>query len=97
MAVWFNELEYYIDISRTSKYRESQGGANLHDEDVPVKSQGEGPFLSVKKAAQLLEVSQGHLRHMIMKGHLPGTIRVGRTIRIERAELLSKLRAGWGG
>lgn len=68
----------------------------MHEEDDLIHFQEEGPFLSIKKAAQLLQVSQGHLRHLVMKGGLPGIIRVGRTVRIDRVELLSQLRAGWG-
>lgn len=54
--------------------------------------QDEVGFVSVKAAAQIVELDQTTIRAAINKQHLPA-YRVGRAIRIERADLIAWLRA----
>jgi excisionase family DNA binding protein len=48
-------------------------------------------FLSVDEAAELLRVNRNSLYESVKRGEVPGVVKVGRTIRIRRAALLSGL------
>jgi excisionase family DNA binding protein len=49
-------------------------------------------FLTVPETAKLLRINRGRAYAMANDGTLPGVIRLGRTIRVDRAELLAGLR-----
>ena len=48
-------------------------------------------FLSVPEVARLLRISRGRAYEMANDGSLPGVIRLGRTIRVDRERLISGL------
>lgn len=48
-------------------------------------------FLSVPEVAQLLRINRGRAYEMAASGSLPGVIRLGRTIRVDRVRLLEEL------
>ena len=48
-------------------------------------------FLSVPEVAQLLRINRGRAYEMAADGTLPGVIRLGRTIRVDRVRLLEEL------
>ncbi len=50
--------------------------------------------LSAKKAAALLGISQRHLWSLNSRGRLPAPVRLGRSVRWNRAELVEWLEAG---
>jgi excisionase family DNA binding protein len=49
-------------------------------------------FLTVPEVAQLLRINRGRAYAMANDGTLPGVIRLGRTIRVDRAQLIVGLR-----
>lgn len=49
-------------------------------------------FLTVPEVAQLLRINRGRAYAMANDGTLPGVIRLGRTIRVDRAQLIAGLR-----
>jgi len=48
-------------------------------------------FLTVPEAARLLRINRGRAYEMANDGTLPGVIRLGRTIRVDRERLISGL------
>jgi excisionase family DNA binding protein len=48
-------------------------------------------FLSVPEVARLLRINRGRAYLMAADGTLPGVIRLGRTIRVDRERLLEEL------
>ena len=48
-------------------------------------------FLTVPEAAQLLRINRGRAYTMANDGTLPGVIRLGRTIRVDREQLIAGL------
>jgi excisionase family DNA binding protein len=48
-------------------------------------------FLRIPEVAQLLRINRGRVYSMAADGTLPGVIRLGRTIRIDRVRLLEEL------
>lgn len=53
--------------------------------------QNEPRFLSVPEVARLLRINRGRAYAMANDGSLPGVIRLGRTIRVDRNRLLEEL------
>ncbi len=52
----------------------------------------EGPrFLTVPETARLLRINRGRAYELANEGALPGVIRLGRTIRIDRDRLIAGL------
>jgi excisionase family DNA binding protein len=49
-------------------------------------------FLTVPETAKLLRINRGRAYAMANDGTLPGVIRLGRTIRVDRAQLIAGLR-----
>ena len=49
-------------------------------------------FLTVPETAKLLRINRGRAYAMANEGTLPGVIRLGRTIRVDRAQLIVGLR-----
>jgi excisionase family DNA binding protein len=49
-------------------------------------------FLTVPEVAQLLRINRGRAYAMANDGTLPGVIRLGRTIRVDRGRLIAGLR-----
>ena len=49
-------------------------------------------FLTVPEVAQLLRINRGRAYAMANDGTLPGVIWLGRTIRVDRAQLVAGLR-----
>jgi excisionase family DNA binding protein len=49
-------------------------------------------FLTVPEVAQLLRINRGRAYAMANDGTLPGVIRLGRTIRVDRVRLIAGLR-----
>jgi excisionase family DNA binding protein len=49
-------------------------------------------FLTVPETAKLLRINRGRAYAMANDGTLPGVIRLGRTIRVDQAQLISGLR-----
>jgi DNA-binding Lrp family transcriptional regulator len=69
--------------------------------DVPACDQfflPEGPlFISLKKAARLLDLTPEALRKRVCRGELDGVVtRIGRSLRFDRERLVSVMRAGAG-
>lgn len=56
--------------------------------DPDTSPEPEADFLTVDEAANLLRVDRKTLYEAIKLGQVPGVMRVGRTIRIRRADLL---------
>jgi excisionase family DNA binding protein len=48
-------------------------------------------FLTVPEAARLLRINRGKAYEMANDGTLPGVIRLGRTIRVDKERLLAGL------
>lgn len=48
-------------------------------------------FLSVPEVARLLRINRGRAYEMANDGTLPGVVRLGRTIRVDRVRLLEGL------
>ncbi len=48
-------------------------------------------FLTVSEAARLLRINRGKAYEMAAGGTLPGVIRLGRTIRVDRDRLIAGL------
>jgi excisionase family DNA binding protein len=48
-------------------------------------------FLTVPEAARLLRINRGKAYEMAAGGTLPGVIRLGRTIRVDRERLIAGL------
>ena len=48
-------------------------------------------FLSVPEVARLLRINRGRAYAMAADGSLPGVIRLGRTIRVDRERLIAGL------
>jgi excisionase family DNA binding protein len=48
-------------------------------------------FLSVPEVARLLRINRGRTFEMANDGSLPGVIRLGRTIRVDRERLIAGL------
>ncbi len=48
-------------------------------------------FLTVPEAARLLRINRGKAYEMAASGTLPGVIRLGRTIRVDRDRLIAGL------
>jgi excisionase family DNA binding protein len=53
-------------------------------------------FLTVRQVAQLLGMSEKAIYHRAERGQLPGMLRVGRSLRFRRADLLGSLAEGRG-
>jgi excisionase family DNA binding protein len=52
----------------------------------------EGPrFLTVPETARLLRINRGRAYELANEGTLPGVIRLGRTIRVDRDRLIAGL------
>jgi excisionase family DNA binding protein len=49
-------------------------------------------FLTIPETAKLLRINRGRAYAMANDGTLPGVIRLGRTIRVDRARLIAGLR-----
>jgi excisionase family DNA binding protein len=49
-------------------------------------------FLTIPETAKLLRINRGRAYAMANDGTLPGVIRLGRTIRVDRAQLIAGLR-----
>jgi excisionase family DNA binding protein len=49
-------------------------------------------FLTVPETAKLLRINRGRAYTMANDGTLPGVIRLGRTIRVDQAQLIAGLR-----
>jgi excisionase family DNA binding protein len=49
-------------------------------------------FLTVPEVAQLLRINRGRAYAMANDGTLPGVIRIGRSIRVDRDQLIAGLR-----
>jgi excisionase family DNA binding protein len=49
-------------------------------------------FLTVPETARLLRINRGRAYAMANDGTLPGVIRLGRTIRVDRTQLITGLR-----
>jgi len=49
-------------------------------------------FLTVPETAKLLRINRGRAYAMANDGTLPGVIRLGRTIRVDRDQLIARLR-----
>ena len=49
-------------------------------------------FLTVPETAKLLRINRGRAYAIANDGTLPGVIRLGRTIRVDRAQLIAELR-----
>jgi excisionase family DNA binding protein len=49
-------------------------------------------FLTVPEVAQLLRINRGRAYAMANDGTLPGVIRIGRSIRVDRVRLIAGLR-----
>jgi excisionase family DNA binding protein len=49
-------------------------------------------FLTVPEVAQLLRINRGRAYAMANDGTLPGVIRIGRSIRVDRDQLIARLR-----
>lgn len=56
--------------------------------------QDEPRFLTVPEAARLLRINRGRAYEMANDGTLPGVIRLGRTIRVDRERLIAGLADG---
>ena len=52
----------------------------------------ERQFLTIPETAKLLRINRGRAYAMANDGTLPGVIRLGRTIRVDRAQLIVGLR-----
>lgn len=48
-------------------------------------------FLTIMETAQLLRINRGRAYEMANNGTLPGVIRLGRTIRVDRERLISEI------
>jgi excisionase family DNA binding protein len=48
-------------------------------------------FLTVPEAARLLRINRGRAYEMANDGTLPGVIRIGRTIRVDKERLIAGL------
>jgi len=48
-------------------------------------------FLTIPETAKLLRINRGRAYALANEGSLPGVIRIGRTIRVSRAELIAGL------
>jgi excisionase family DNA binding protein len=48
-------------------------------------------FLSVPEVAKLLRINRGRAYSMAANGSLPGVIKLGRTIRVDREKLIGEL------
>ena len=48
-------------------------------------------FLTIPETAQLLRINRGRAYEMANNGTLPGVVRLGRTIRIDRERLIAGL------
>jgi excisionase family DNA binding protein len=48
-------------------------------------------FLRIPEVAQLLRINRGRAYTMASEGSLPGVVRLGRTIRVDRVRLLEEL------
>ncbi len=57
--------------------------------DIPVED--EPRFLTVQETARLLRINRGIAYAMAADGSLPGVVRLGRTIRVDRVRLLEEL------
>jgi excisionase family DNA binding protein len=54
---------------------------------------GEEPrFLTIPEAARLLRINRGRAYELANDGTLPGAIRLGRTIRVDRERLIAGLK-----
>ena len=53
-------------------------------------------FLTVPEVARLLRINRGRAYAMAADGTLPGVIRIGRTIRVDREALIAGLTGGQG-
>ena len=49
-------------------------------------------FLTIPETARLLRINRGRAYAMANDGTLPGVIRLGRTIRVDRTQLITGLR-----
>jgi excisionase family DNA binding protein len=49
-------------------------------------------FLTIPETARLLRINRGRAYAMANDGTLPGVIRIGRTIRVDRVQLIMGLR-----
>jgi excisionase family DNA binding protein len=49
-------------------------------------------FLTIPETAKLLRINRGRAYAMANDGTLPGVIRLGRTIRVDRVRLIAELR-----
>jgi excisionase family DNA binding protein len=52
----------------------------------------ERQFLTIPETAMLLRINRGRTYAMANDGTLPGVIRLGRSIRVDRAQLIAELR-----
>ncbi len=59
-----------------------------HKEETPAKN---ARFLTVPETARLLRINRGKAYQMANGGTLPGMIRLGRTIRVDRERLIAGL------
>ena len=64
-----------------------------HDPVVPLPGQ---LLLTVPQVARLLGMSAKAIYHRAERGQLPGVVRVGRSLRFRRAELVGSLSEGRG-
>jgi excisionase family DNA binding protein len=62
---------------------------------VPIRSNyvdEERHFLTIPEVAQLLRINRGRAYAMANDGTLPGVIRIGRSIRVDRVQLIAGFR-----
>jgi excisionase family DNA binding protein len=57
-------------------------------EEIPME---EARYLTVPEVARLLRINRGRAYEMANNGTLPGTVRLGRTIRVDRERLIADL------
>ncbi len=60
----------------------------MYGKDRPVE---EPRFLTIPETARLLRINRGRAYEMANDGSLPGVVRIGRTIRVDRERLIAGL------
>lgn len=56
--------------------------------------EAEHRYLTVPEAAKMLRINRGRAYAMANDGTLPGVIRIGRSIRVDREKLIAELKDG---
>jgi excisionase family DNA binding protein len=77
-------------MSAQASERQKQKGAREHGVSAEQGADSDAAeFLTVDEAATLLRVNRKTLYESIRRGEVPGTIHVGRSVRLRRSVLLS--------